>query len=161
MPHAMTERISVAERDAEIVRLKREGWTFQKIGEHFGIDRSTVHGHFYRTLQRIAEPEVEKFRAEQVARMELAREIVMDILSVRHIAISNGTVLHDIEDDNPILQAVDRLIKIDEHEAKLLGLYARPEVMISGQLSYVITGLPAPGYDPPALDDNAPPAILA
>ena len=145
-------------RNAAIVRLKQDGLSFEAIGKELGIGRASAHRGFYEAVNRIGEPEVAAYRAEHVARLSMAREIVMDILSARHVTISQGHVISEItghdddgkpvygepyEDDGVTLNAVASLLKIDEREAKLLGLDSKAEISVTGSLKYEITGMPA------------------
>ena len=51
-----------------------------------------------------------------------------DIAERFHVAISNGRVVYQgenpVKDDGPALQAIDRLLKIQERRARLIGLDA-------------------------------------
>jgi hypothetical protein len=46
-----------------------------------------------------------------------------------------------LEDDAPVLAAVDRLLRIQERRAKLLGLDAPVRADVGGKLSYEIVGV--------------------
>lgn len=154
------KRAEIAERNAQIVALKNEGLTFREIAERMGISRMTAYNGFTEALERIGEPEVAAYRAEQIARLAGMRQAVMDVLASKHVTIQQGRVVRErtgtdangnpvygpaIEDDGPVLAAVDRLLKIEEAERKLLGLDAKPEVQVNGTLRYVITGVPGIG----------------
>jgi hypothetical protein len=92
------------------------------------------------------EPSVTAYRAEAHARLVQLREVVEDVIRRRHLVVSaSGRIALDedenpVEDDGVLLAAADRLLKIDEREAKLLGLDARPEVQITGTLAYEFVG---------------------
>ncbi len=146
-----------AEQDAKIIELKRQDLSFADIGARLGISRAAAHRGFHRALPRITEPAADAYRTEHLARLAYAREIVMDVLATRHVTISNGHVISEItghddegrpvygdpyEDDAVILAAIDRLAKLDEREAKLLGLDAKTEVNITGGVKYEIVGVP-------------------
>lgn len=148
--------LAQADRDARIVELKRQDLTFDQIAKELGISRTAAHRGFHRALPRIVAPAVEAYRAEHLARLEYARTIVMDILATRHVTISNGHVVSEIvgrddegnpiygepyEDDGVILAALDRLDKLDDREAKLLGLNAKAEVNVSGAVKYELVGV--------------------
>jgi hypothetical protein len=154
------KRAEIAERNAQIVALKNEGLTFREIAARMSIPVATAHRGFNEALERIIEPEAARYRAEQAVRLAGMREVVMEVLAAKHVTVQNGRVVreitgHDsagkpvygpaIEDDGPVLAAVDRLLKIEEAERKLLGLDVKPEVEVSGTLRYVITGVPGIG----------------
>src|SRR5690606_41267190 len=57
-------------------------------------------------------------------------------------------VYEDVLDDGPILQAVDRLIKIGESRRKLLGSDAATKMDVSGTVTSRIIGVPDDGLRP-------------
>lgn len=128
-PHSQPKTdIERAERDAQILELKRQDLTFAEIAEELGISKTAAFNAFHRALPRIPEPAAAAYRTEHLARLELARQAVLEVLTNRHLTVSNGQVIRvdgkTLEDDGPVLAAVDRLLRIDEREAKLLGLDA-------------------------------------
>lgn len=53
----------------------------------------------------------------------------MEVLEREHVTVSNGRVVSlddgtPLPDDGPVLQAIDRLLRIQERRARLLGLDA-------------------------------------
>jgi hypothetical protein len=157
MPQHDPEATAAAtEREAVIVRLKREGLTFDEIGQRFGVSKQVVHRQFHRAIRRGLTVQVDAYRDEQLARIEAAREVVMDVLHARHVVVSNGHVVSEITgqdaegkpiygeplvDDGPVLAAVDRLVKLDDQEARLLGLYAAAKVETDTTLRYEVVGV--------------------
>lgn len=153
----LATQADTAERDAQILALKRQDLSFQQIADRLGISRTAAHRGFHRALPRITEPEAKAYRAEHLARLELRREVVLDILHARHVTISNGHVVSEIigtdeetgkpiygepyEDDGVVMAASAELGRIDDQEAKLLGLYAKLEVEHSGGVTYEIIGV--------------------
>lgn len=148
--------LAAAEQQRDVVALKRGGLSFAEIGQRLGISKSQAHRAFYAALDRIVEPEVVAMRAEQLARIELEREEALDIMGAEHLVVSNGHVVspitgHDDEgdpvygdpliDQSPPLAAIDRLIKLDDQEAKLVGMYPKTEHNVSGGLTYEFVGL--------------------
>lgn len=136
--------LSSAEQDEQVVALKRQGLSFVDIGEVLGISKSQAHRAFHRALKRIPAEEVQAYRDEQLQQIALAREVVLDILGdyVKNIVVSHdGDVIENGEDHGPALGAVDRLVKLADHEAKLLGLYAEKKISMSGALRYEVAGI--------------------
>ena len=149
---------ALAEQDAKVIALKRADLSFAEIAARLGISKASAHRAFHRALQRIVEPEVLAYRAEQLARIALEREEAMDIMGGRHIVVSNGHIVSEIigrndegdpiygdplTDPGPTLAAIDRLIKLDDQEAKLLGMYAETRVNLSGGVRYEVVGIDA------------------
>ncbi len=155
--HGKPQRdLAHAEQQRDVVALKRAGLPFADIGQRLGISKSQAHRAFYAALDRIVEPEVAAMRAEQLARIELEREEALDIMGATHIVVSNGHIVspitgHDDDgdpiygdpliDQSPPLAAIDRLIKLDDQEAKLVGMYPKTEVNLTGGITYQVVGL--------------------
>lgn len=137
----------IEKRRARVMELREEGLTFREIADTLGVSASLIHKDFEACLRNVVEPAVESYRASQVARLAKMREIAQDVIDRRHLVVSaSGRVAVDldgepIEDDSIVLSAIDRLVKIDEAERKLLGLDVKPEVEITGNLTYQILGM--------------------
>lgn len=138
-----------ANRDAEAANLRAKGATFQEIADQLGFgDRSTARQSVYRAIADvIREPAEEVLKVElerldhQLTRLNELEEAARRVLEARHITVNNGHVIihpdtnEPMEDDAPVLAAIDRLVKIElarntnaERRAKLTGLDAAVKV---------------------------------
>ncbi|MDX2697241.1 hypothetical protein [Streptomyces ipomoeae] len=138
-----------AERDARAARLRAQGFTYQQIADELGYgDRSTARDAVYRSLDGITrEPGEELLKVElerldnQLVRLNELEAAAQKVLAARHITVNNGHVIthpdtgEPMEDDGPVLHAIDRLVKIEdarnrnaERRAKLTGLDAAVKV---------------------------------
>lgn len=118
-----------AERDAEACRLRARRMTYQQIADALGYgDKGTA----YRAVQRglaaiVQEPAAELLRLE-LEQLDYMAQQVIKVLERRHVSVSHGQIVYHggkpVRDDGPVLAAVDRLLKIQERRAKLLGLDA-------------------------------------
>jgi hypothetical protein len=151
--------LTMAERDEHIVELKGQGLSFQQVADQVGISKSGAILGFQRVKRRVnerADDNYATYRDDQLARIAVLREVVADIVHTRHVTISNGHVISEItgrdddgkpiygdpyEDDAPTLAAIDRMVKLDEREAKLLGLDAEQKLNLSGGITYEIVGV--------------------
>lgn len=129
-----TTTIETAERDAEAAQLRARGVGYREIAERLGFED---HSGAYRAVQRalvrtVAEPAAE-VRAVQVAQLDMLTQQALVVLEREHITIQQGRVVllegedgvsRPVQDDGPVLAAIDRLLKIQERRAKLLGLDA-------------------------------------
>lgn len=154
---SLTTQAATADLDAKIMELKRQDLSFQQIADQLGISRAAAHRGFHRALPRVTEPAATAYRAEHLARIELAREVLMDVLHARHVTISNGHVVSEItgtdeetgkpiygdpyEDDGVVMAASAELRKWDEREARLLGLDAKTEANVTATVRYEVIGL--------------------
>ena len=128
--------LTTAERDAEAARLRTRGYSYQQIADELGW---VSRGDAYRAVQRVLADTVkeagDEVRAIELARLDGLHVAAMDVLEREHVTVSNGriVVLGDapLPDDGPVLAAIDRLLKIQERRAKLLGLDAPTKQAIS------------------------------
>ncbi|MBD9700657.1 hypothetical protein IHE56_00830 [Streptomyces sp. ID01-12c] len=140
---------TAAERDAQAAQLRTQGLTYREIALELGFsDRSNARYAVYRALQDvIREPAEELLKVElerldnQLVRLNYLETAARKVLNACHITVNNGHVIthpdtgQPMEDDGPVLQAIDRLVKIEdarnrnaERRAKLTGLDAAVKV---------------------------------
>jgi hypothetical protein len=143
------ERQSKKDRKRElqqkVLQLRREGLVWTEIAASVGYSLPYVAKCYQAAMNDIVIEDVELERKKQVDLYEHAENILLAILKKDHVAVSGGQVVRDVVDDEtgqPILDqngkpvtvrlsdygphfaAVDRLTKIGEQRARLLGLYA-------------------------------------
>jgi hypothetical protein len=138
-----------ARRDAQAANLRAKGRTYQQIADELGYgERRTAYDAVERALKEIIrEPgeavlhfELERLDAE-LERLDDLEVSARKVLTTPHIMVNNGRVIlhpdtdQPMEDDGPVLQAIDRLIKIEdarrrngERRAKLTGIEAAIKV---------------------------------
>lgn len=101
-----------AERDAAAARLRSQGLTYQEIAERLGFaDPSGARRAVERGLDAIRAEGAEALRELELHRLDLLHQRAWSELT------------RDDEDSQP-LQAIDRLLRIQERRARLLGLDA-------------------------------------
>jgi hypothetical protein len=156
-PDAPQHALSTAEKQAAVVELVREGNTFREIAEQMGLSKTYVHRLFHAGVDRIPAENVQAYRERQLADIELARTAVMEVLGGQHVVVQNGRIVAPIvgrdeetgkpifgdplEDQGPVLAAVDRLLKLSEREAAILGSDAKKQLEHSGAVTYRVHGL--------------------
>jgi hypothetical protein len=122
-------RINIAQRRAQAVKLRLAGMRYEDIATQLGY---TTRGAAAQDVQRalaaeISEP-AEELRAIEVQRLDMLWHTAMKVLTRQHVTVSNGKVVYldgtPVKDDGPVLHAIDRLLRIQERRAKLLGLDA-------------------------------------
>ena len=105
------------ERRAEIWRMRMTGVTYEQIGKALGITRQAVHAHIQATLEQLNEERLDN--AQQYRDAELAR--LDDQVRMVYSSLPSSKEGRWIENEH-LLKAVDRLLKISERRARLLGL---------------------------------------
>jgi hypothetical protein len=154
-----TRSLDTAEKDAEAARLRARGQSYREIAAALGYQDDSGS---YRAVQRalvatVAEP-ADELRALQVAQLDMLAQQALGVLEREHISISQGRVMCiddvPVPDDGPVLAAIDRLLKIQERRAKLLGLDApsRHEVVSLDALDAEINRLSAELGRTPAVE---------
>jgi hypothetical protein len=136
----------LAERNAEIVRLKESGKTYGEIGEQFGITKQTAHTMYWRTVAAAPQQAVSDMRASQNARLEMVLARLEDIADRKFVTISGGEIVRDengepMRDSGPEMQALRDLRATVEAQAKLNGTNAPAQVTVNGQISFVINNV--------------------
>ena len=124
-------------RDAECARLKAIGWPLEKIARYLNMDEpnpengpSRVAAAIKRALGEMARFANDEARMMEANSLDELEWEAWKTLENRHVVISQGRVVRDdetgesIPDERYILEVVDRILKIKERRARLLGLDA-------------------------------------
>lgn len=118
-----------AVRDAEALSYRARGWNYQRIANEMGYsDRSAARKACERAL--VADIRETRDEAKSLILMDLnaAKQAAWAVLEANHLTISQGRVVKldgtPVPDDAPVLAAIDRIVKIDQEIAKILGAYA-------------------------------------
>lgn len=119
-----------AQRDAEACQLRGRGVTYDEIATQLGFaDRSKARQAVERALDQTIREPAEELRMLELQRLDELWRRAWAILEREHQVVQLGKVVRDVNgqavvDHGPTLQAIDRLLKIQERRAKLLGLDA-------------------------------------
>lgn len=155
-----TRSVETAERDAEACRLRSRGLSYRKIAAELGTDVATAHEAVQRALRAVVQEAAEDVRAIELDRLDRMHREVMAVLERQHVTVSNGKVVsrivgwqepnadgerkpiwEEVLDDAPVLAAVDRLLKIQERRAKLLGLDAPAKQQTDAVVRFSVEGV--------------------
>jgi hypothetical protein len=154
-------------RDAEAARLRGRGLSYRAIAAELSIDVHTAHDAVKRALAAIRAEPAPDVRELELARLDDMYTAVLGVLERKHITVSQGhivrrrvldedgdpiVVAHDrggkpifreeeVLDDAPVLNAVDRLLRIQARRAALLGLDQPTKVETGVTLNYNIVGV--------------------
>ena len=111
---APPHKFATAERRKIAVAMRREGATYEHIANHLGVSTTAAHKHVTRALESIqaaTEKEVDLYRALEGERLDAMQAAIWPQ------AVEEGD-----------LKAIDRILKLMERRAKLLGLDAPTKV---------------------------------
>lgn len=129
--------IDTAQRDADACRLRSNGATYQEIADQLGYpDRQAARTAVTRALREIVAEPAAELRTLELARLDRMWNVAWRILEDQHVTVSQGRVVHTddgqpVADVGPVLAAIDRLLKIQERRARLLGLDAPTRVQVT------------------------------
>lgn len=161
---------TATQRHAEAVRLRSEGHSYEQIAQQLGYrDRASAYNAVQRTLVGTVREPADELRQMELIRLDALWMQAMQVLQAEHVTVSNGRVIViekdgkevPLADDAPVLQAIDRLLKIMERRAKLLGLDAptKVEAITIDRLDQAIAELERElGESEAGADAQAPPA---
>jgi hypothetical protein len=158
-----TRTEETAERDAEAARLRSRGWSYQQIADELGYaHHSNARKAVKRALEAIVAEPAEDLRQIELGRLDAMWQIALAVLERYHVTVSNGRLItiggKPLEDDGPVLAALDRLLKIQERRARLLGLDApaRTHVTVTDSMEAEIERLVAQLADNQPTSERAP-----
>ena len=121
----------IEQRRAKAWEMRLDGKSYREIGEALGVAHTTAHAYVMAVLERTKKENnesAEHWRQISVARLEKALNVVKDALKAVLIDPETGMPIDDTENHELRLKAIDRLIKLEERKAKLLGMDAPSKV---------------------------------
>lgn len=117
---------------AEAYRMSLRGATNVAIGEHFGVSRETIRLLLKEYIAELTVPLAEDMRKIENDKLDRLEALGWKILEDNHVAFQHGKVVvmkdpetgqeKPIEDVEPILKGMDRLLKVSDRRAKLWGI---------------------------------------
>lgn len=144
--HGPASRAAVTQRRAKAIELKNRGLTWQQVAEQVPYldtegnpSAAFAHVDVTRALKQ-ANKEMslglEEYRNLARLRLDVLRRQVFAVLARPHYLYHAGKPVLDengdpVRDDAPILAAVDRLLKIEERQAKIDGTDASEKLTIA------------------------------
>lgn len=127
----------VAARRADVLRMRIERRPYREIAAKHGITESTARTDYQRGLDAyVAEQRVLAATAVELeeAKLDQLEEACWEVLRAKHYTVSNGKLIYladePLEDDGPVLQAADRLLRIAQRRAALRGFDAPAKVEV-------------------------------
>ncbi len=133
--------VESAKRDAEAARLRSRGRTYSQIAEELGFcDKGAAHHAVARVFDGFRVEARDLLIKMELDKLDMMTRSVIEVLETKHYVVSDGRIVHlgdkddpdrrELLDDAPVLQAVDRLLKIADRRAKLLGLDAPKRIEV-------------------------------
>ena len=140
------------ERDAQALDLFTRGLTYRQIAAQLQMaSPSTAHAAVQRATAAIPDPAKTAARRIALQRLAALDRAAWRVLTRTHYVTGNTGQLaygpdgQPLTDDAPVLQAIDRLLKIEERRAKTIGtdmpVPTRAEITITSELDAEIDDL--------------------
>jgi hypothetical protein len=154
-------RALVAERRTKLLELKSTGWSHQRIVNDAGLgyrDKAHVSKDLARTLDQhraATQMGADDYRALELAKLDEQEAILWDIVRDGHPVVQGGKIVADVEDVGPVLGALDRILRIAQQRAKLLGLEAPMRIDAGGTVAFTFPGVDMAKAFPPADTEGA------
>lgn len=132
------EQALIAERRTRVLAMRVEQRPYREIAIELGISEDVAEADYRRAVEarRTAlDASRETAVAIETAKLDALEQAAWQVLRARHITVQHGKVVRDedgtvIEDDAPVLTAIDRLVKIADRRARLRGLDAPTRVEV-------------------------------
>ena len=117
-----------AANDAKATALRAQGLNYQQIADKLGMaSRGKAHDAVQRCLKETLGPPAEELRTLEAERLDELTRKAYEVLTTEHIVIQHGKIVRDedgnpVKDHDPVLKAIDRLLRVSAERRKLLGL---------------------------------------
>ncbi len=140
----------IAARRVKAVRMRLDGHPWYKIASELGYaDAPSAATDVRRALEQSRKElalATEDMREVELQRLDDLERAARTVLDAMHIVVQHGRVVRtdtgeEVVDHDPALRAVDRLLKIAERRARLLGLDSPTKHEVSGQVLYAVEGI--------------------
>lgn len=133
-----TRSLETAQRDAEACRLRARNLSYAEIATELGYDsKSSAYEAVQRALRDTVQEPADELRQLELLRLDELALKARGVMETTHYMVDKGTVVlwggEPVVDDGPVLAAIDRLLKVQERRAKLLGLDAPQRVSVDAQ----------------------------
>lgn len=134
-------------RRADVMRMRREGQTFEAIGDELGVTKQAVHKIYTKALAEIPAQEVTEYRAEQADRLDALLVKANEVLAAQHVVVQHGKVVMQdgkpLPDNGPVLDAIKAVLAIEDRRAKLLGLDTpvKQQLQTDQTITYAFEGI--------------------
>src|SRR5690606_36769481 len=140
--------LASAVRHAQAARLRAQHWTYQKIADELGYpNRSEAYRAVQRALKAAIREPGEEMLALELERLDRMARAAEEVLEAHHVKLAGGEIVYDeggqpLADTKPVLEAIDRSLKIQQRRARLFGLDAQVKQQITGKVAtYRVEGV--------------------
>lgn len=131
------QRILIAQRRTRVLAMRVEQRPYREIAAELGITETTARDDYAAavTERRTAlDAQRDTAVAIETAKLDALEQAAWEVLRREHVVVQHGKVVYlkrkPMLDDAPVLQAIDRLVKIAERRSRLRGYDAPTKVEV-------------------------------
>jgi hypothetical protein len=117
--------LKARERERAILELRGSGATFRSIADRFSISDKRALELYYRALDRVVTPEVERERKQQLLRIDHHELLISARLAQRRQEAGS------VENDQAIARLSLAFLRWEERRARALGSDAAPNIVVN------------------------------
>jgi hypothetical protein len=119
----------------DVLRLRAAGQTYAQIAAELGYASASAAAADGKRALKASKALLGRQSGElttlELERLDALEQAAWEVLRARHLTISEGRVVRDddgqvVEDDAPVLQAIDRLVRISEVRSRLIAANRAP-----------------------------------
>jgi predicted DNA-binding protein (UPF0251 family) len=134
----------LADRRAEMLRLYTvERLTQAEIADRYGVSQQAVSEQIRKAIADRPAYRVDEHRAIELEKLDEYERAARRVLVREHVTVSRGSIVtmyneetgreEPLLDDAPALAAVDRLVRISQYRADLIGMKAPTRVSVEAE----------------------------
>ena len=132
------ELVLIAERRTRVLAMRVQQRPYAEIAAELGVSEEVARKDYERAVEtRRTDLDANRDAAVAIetAKLDALEQAAWKVLKARHITVQHGKIVRDeddkpIEDDAPVLAAIDRLVKIAERRSRLKGYDAPTKVEV-------------------------------
>jgi hypothetical protein len=129
--HGATVTKKGTERDSEAARLKALGWSLEDICQrlNLGDDPRRASAAIKRAMATAVRFAHDEYRYLDFQGLDELEYRLWKLLDQKHILVNQGRVIHGetgepLDDNRLVMEVMDRIMRVKEQKAKLLGYQA-------------------------------------
>lgn len=151
------EMVVAQSRTLRALEMREAGKTYQAIADELGMTVGGAFDALKRGIEQrrlLCDEKADIVRDIELQRLDFLLDKAMTVINRFHVHVVAGTVVKDdngerVENDAPVLAAIDRVLKIQERRARLLGLDAPERKDLTTHDRQVILYVPDNGREAP------------
>ncbi|QEQ93584.1 helix-turn-helix DNA-binding domain protein [Streptomyces phage Zuko] len=103
------------------------GWTIARVADEMGCSVFRVQKLLNKYTPKLLDKDASRHRDIEIGKLDLLEERLWLMIDEEYYTVSNGQVVYfetgePVPDIDPVMKIIDRLLKVMERRAKLLGL---------------------------------------